>query len=130
MGVRFTIAVVQRSSYMHLLTHVGIDRAFSPRQVGVKEIELIIDESSLRHIATLAEGIIDVYRVRVGPASEVAGKRLREVKLSPNWILAAIQNPRGASVPRADDVIEGGDTLLVVGRHGRESMLRKLFATG
>jgi len=132
MGIEFTAAVVQRSSYMRLLSHVGIDSAFSPRQVAASEIELIIDESSLRLVSNLAEGIIDVYRVRVGPGAEVVGKPLREVKLSPNWIIAAIQvaGSDTVSVPGAEDVVNAGDTLLVIGRHGRERTLRKMFDTG
>ena len=130
MGVAYASAVVHRRTYMHLLPHVGIDRAFSPRQVAVKEIELVADESGLRHLASLAEGIIDVYRVRVGESSEVVGRPLREIKLTPNWILTAIQHDADVRVPRADDTISAGDTLLVVGRHGREGTLKKLFATG
>jgi len=130
MGVDYAAAVVQRPNYRHLLKHVGIDRPFSQRQVAVKEIENIVDESGLRLTASLAEGIIDVFRVRVGADSGVIGKPLRKVNLSPNWIIAAIQNDEGVSVPVADDTITVGDTLLVVGRHGREGTLRKLFATG
>ncbi|MBT8484227.1 MAG: Trk system potassium transporter TrkA [Phycisphaerales bacterium] len=130
MGIPFVVAVVQRSHYLHLLRHVGIDRPFSPRQVAVKEIENIVDESPLRLTASLAEGIIDVYRVRVGPTAQVLGRPLKQIKLSPNWIVAAIQREGTVRVPQADDTISAGDTLLVVGRRGRESALRKIFVTG
>jgi trk system potassium uptake protein TrkA len=127
MGVASAVAVVQRGSYMHLLRHVGIDKPFSPRRVAVKEIELLVDESPLRRTASLAEGVIDVYRVRVGPKAELAGKALRDVRLSPNWIVAAIAHEQDVRVPRADDTIGVGDTVLMIGRHGQESSLRKLF---
>jgi trk system potassium uptake protein TrkA len=129
-GVRFAAAVVQRSSYMHLIRSVGIDRPFSPRQVAVDEIEQVVDESPLRLISTLAEGIIDVYRVRVGDASDVIGKSLREINLTPNWIVAAVQHDDTVRVPRAADTISAGDTIIVIGRRGREGTLRKIFATG
>jgi len=129
-GVRFAAAVVQRSSYMHLLHSVGIDRPFSPRQVAVKEIEAVVDESPLRLISSVAEGIIDVYRVRVGDSSDVIGKSLREINLTPNWIIAAIQHDDTVRVPRAADTIAAGDTIVVIGRRGREGTLRKIFATG
>ena len=38
LGVATSIAVVQRSKYLHLLPHVGIDHAFSPRADAVKAI--------------------------------------------------------------------------------------------
>ncbi|MDY7109025.1 MAG: Trk system potassium transporter TrkA [Planctomycetota bacterium] len=130
MGVPNAIAVVQRPNYLHLLTHVGIDKAFSPRRVAVKEIENVVDESPLRRTASLAEGVIDVYRLRVGKHADMLGKPLREVNLSPNWIIAAIQHGGDVHVPKADDTIDAGDTLLVIGRHGREGALRKLFHAG
>ncbi|MCP3906193.1 MAG: Trk system potassium transporter TrkA [Planctomycetes bacterium] len=129
-GVNFAIAVVQRSSYMHLIRSVGIDRPFSPRRVAVKEIEMVVDESPLRLLSSLAEGIIDVYRVRVGADSDVVGKSLREINLTPNWIVAAIQQDGKVRVPRAADTIYAGDTIIVIGRRGREGTLRKIFATG
>jgi len=130
MGVQSAIAVVQRQNYMHLLKHVGIDMPFSPRRVAVKEIENVVDESPLRKTASLAEGIIDVFRVRVGRSADVLGKPLHEINLSPNWIIAAIQHGGDINVPRATDTIHEGDTLLVVGRHGREGTLRKIFDAG
>jgi trk system potassium uptake protein TrkA len=130
MGVSSVVAVVQRPDYLHLLTHVGVDRPFSPRRVAVKEIESLVDESPLRRTASLAEGIIDVFRVRVGRNADVVGKPLREIKLTPNWIIAAIQHGGEVRVPQADDTIHAGDTVLVIGRHGRESTLKKIFGAG
>lgn len=129
-GVNDAVVVVQRDNYVHLLPSVGIDHSFSPRQVAVREIELMIDESGLRHVANLAEGIIDVYRVRVGDAADVVGRPLHEVKLTPSWMVAARQHGDDIAVPEAGDRIEAGDILLVIGRHGREGTLRKIFATG
>lgn len=130
LGVKDAIAVVQRPNYMHLLSSVGIDKPFSPRRVAVKEIEHILDDNPLRRMSSLAEGYIDVYRVRVGEKSEVVGKRLRDVKLTPNWMIAVLQRGGDSRVPTADDRIEAGDTLQVIGRHGEEGTLRQIFATG
>ena len=71
---------------------------------------------------------MDVYRVRVGMKSPVIGKPLRDIKLSPEWIVAAVQRDKTAQVPSANDVIEQGDVVLVVGRQGEESKLKKIFA--
>lgn len=127
-GVAKAIAVVQRQNYMHLFEHVGIDRAFSPRQTAVKEIEYLLDDSSLRQVASLAEGIVNVYQVRVGRGASVIDMPLREIKLTPDWMIAAIQNDNGVFVPTADDTLAEGDTVLLIGRHGHEARLHKLFA--
>lgn len=126
-GVRQAVAVVEQSKYLHVLKRLGIDKPFSPRAVAVREIERAIDERPLTQLASLAEGEVDVYRVRIKAESDVVGLPLREVKLSPNWMLAAIQRNGAIHVPGAQDVIQVGDTLLVVGRHGKEEALRKVL---
>jgi trk/ktr system potassium uptake protein len=141
MGVKIAIAAVQRTNYLHLMKRVGIDRPFSPRQVAIREIENLLADRRLHRLASLAEGGVEVYQVTVGRKAPVAGKMLREVKLAPDWVIAAIQHadadanrkaPRSETpdvhVPGADDVIIAGDTVLVIGRHGQESRLKQLLA--
>ena len=130
MGVKQAMAVVQRTTYFHLLKHVAIDQAFSPRMVAAKEIGQTISEGPLRQMASLAEGVIDVYWVRVGAQAKLLGKPLREIKLTPDWVLAAIQRGEDVYVPGAEDTLEPGDTVLMIGKHGLESKLKKLLAPG
>ena len=91
---------------------------------------MVLQESSLQRLSSLADGVVDAYRVRVGNDAPVIGKRLREIKLTPNWIVAAIRRGDRAWVPGADDTVEAQDTVLVVGRHGMEKQLKKIFDTG
>lgn len=129
-GVGSVIAVVQRPHYLHLLEHVNIDKSFSPRRVAVREVEQLVDKRPIQHAAYLAEGVIDVFRVRVGSGAPVVGKPLREIPRSSEWIIGAIQHGDDVYVPRADDQIAAGDVLLVIGHHGRESDLKKVFDAG
>ncbi|MHC4447878.1 MAG: NAD-binding protein, partial [Planctomycetota bacterium] len=130
MGVTQVIAVVQGSTYLDLVYHLGVDRVFNPSLVAAQEIESVLEERRLQQFSSLADGVVDAYQVRVGDGSPVIGKALREIKLSPNWIVAAIRRGDDASVPSADDTVEADDTVLVVGRHGMEKPLKKLFGAG
>jgi trk system potassium uptake protein TrkA len=127
LGVTTVIAVVQRPNYLDLLYHIGVDRPFSPRMVAVREIQSVLDDSKLRLLSSLAEGVVDVYRVKIDGTSDVVDTPLRDVKLGANWVIAAIRRKGKAWVPTADDFITAGDTVLVVGKHGMEKQLRKLF---
>ena len=126
-GVKQVMAVIERPKYLYLLPRVGIDHTFSPRMQAVREIERIIDTRPLTTLASLAEGEIDVYRVRIADTASVIGKPLREIKLAPNYMLAAIQRNGDSIVPGANDQIEKNDTLLVLGRSGQESALKKIL---
>jgi trk system potassium uptake protein TrkA len=128
-GVQQSIAVVQRADYMHLLASVGIDRAFSPRRVAVRELERFIAGDALQRITSLAHGSVDVYRLRVGSKATCLGKPLRDIRFTPKGGIAAVQNKERVEVPSADYVLDEGDTLLVIGPPGMESRLRKMFGT-
>lgn len=126
-GVTKVITVARKGQYLDLAYDIGVDEAFSTRHAAVEEIDQLLDESPLRHLGSLAKGSVDVYRVLVGDESPIHGKPLRELQLSPDWVLAAIQRDKKAFVPGADDIVNAGDVVLVVGKSGKDAALRKLF---
>lgn len=128
-GIGRAIAVLQRPTYLHLLEHVGIDRAFSPRVTAVTEILRLLDDAPVRKLASLADGIADVFEVVVSDyASDVVGQPLKGIHFPDNTLVAAIQRDEEAHVPGANDVIESGDHLIVIGPSDSPKRLRKLFA--
>jgi len=127
-GAKTAIAVLQHPIYLHLLKHVGIDKAFSPRVTAVTQIQQLLDTGPIRHLATLAEGIADVYEIRV-PASvkKIVQTPLREMQLPPKTMVAAIQRGDEVHVPGADDWIAAGDTVVVIAPSENVKKLKSLF---
>ncbi len=129
MGVTKVIAVAHAATYLDLAYHIGVDRAFSPSRVAATEIRRTLEEGPLQQLETLADGVVDAYQVRVRIQGQVVGVKLKELKLSPNWIVAAVRRGDRAWVPGADDTLEIGDTALLIGRHGTKKQLKQLFGT-
>ncbi|MEM1099088.1 MAG: Trk system potassium transporter TrkA [Planctomycetota bacterium] len=128
MGAKQAITVLQRSTYLHLLRHVGVDRAFSPRSTAVNEILRRIEGGPVRSLATLADGVADVYEVRVGEkAKSATGKPLRELELPEHALVAVIQRDGKAFVPGADDELKPRDTAMVIAPGTARKQLRKVF---
>ncbi len=128
MGARMAMAVLQRSTFMHLLEHVGIDRAFSPKDTAVAEILRLIDTRPVRQIASLWEGAADVYEISVPKvATRVVETPLREVAFPSRCLIAAIQRDDEVFVPGAQSVIKAGDTVIIIGPVKSDRDLRKLF---
>ncbi len=131
LGTSNCVAVLQRSTYMHLLQHVGIDKAFAPRVTAVNQILKLLDDGPVRHLASLAVGIADVYEVRVPTDSGngVIGTPLRDVRFPSRAIIAAIQRGDDVHLPGGEDVMQPGDTVVVIGPTGFEKHLKKTFGT-
>jgi len=131
MGAKMAIAVLQRGTYLHLIKHVGIDRAFSPREQAVTEIMRRLDEGPVRELATIAEDVAELYEVRVSAAATaVIDQPLKQAasKLPPRCLIVAVQRGDRVFVPTGDDEVRARDTLVVVGPTGQKRALRKAFA--
>ncbi len=128
LGAKTCIAVIEQLTYSHLLEHVGIDRAFSPHVVAARFISKMVDARSARSLATLADGVAEVYDVAATATSPVLGHALRNVKLPAGGMVAAIQRGDNVRVPAADDTIEQGDRLLIIAGSGIERDLSKLIS--
>ncbi len=129
LGVGKSIAVVQRTKYLHLFEHVGIDHAFSPRQVAVNAIEHLIDVGPVRSVAKFEGGVAEVYEVRPSPKAAILGRELRTLELPSQSMIAAIRRGDRVYVPGAEDQIAPGDTVLIIGPYGINEKLLKLFTT-
>jgi len=129
LGVSMVIAVVQRSKYMHLLPHVGIDYAFSPRSDAVKSIRALIDTDPVRSLAAFDNDVAEVYEIRPSKRAKVIGHELRNIKMPAQSMIAAIQRGDDVHIPGAEDQIQAGDHVLVIGPREIGGGLRKLFVS-
>ena len=126
-GVDTVTVIVQRSTYLDSVFAIGLDRAYSPRTVAAKQIEEALDERAVKTISKLADGSVSVFRVRIGPQCDIAGQRLRTVKLTPDWSIIAVQRGDATRVPHADDELVPGDEVLVLGRTEHGDRLEEIF---
>jgi len=127
-GAAEAIAVQQRGTYLHLIEHVGIDRAFSPRVAAVAELQQLLDTSPVKQLASLAKGVADVYEVRVSAAAtDIVGVPLKQTKLPARTIIAVVQRGESAFVPGADDQLQADDMLVIIGPAGIAKELRRVF---
>ena len=127
LGAQLTVAVITQPKYLTLLEHVGIDHPFSPRVVAAKEVLRLIDESPVKRLATIAEGVADVYELTHARNGSAVGKQLKDIKLPKGAFVAAVQRQDDVRVPGADDTIQSGDGLIVIGPRKIERQLRDLF---
>lgn len=127
MGVPTTVVVVQRSTYTHLMSHVGITYAFSPRAVAVAAMMHLIDPDPVHSLAKFADDLAEVFRVSPVSKAAAIGFELRNIMMPPQTMIAALQRENEVFVPGAEDRIFAGDCVLVIGPGDQAGALRKLF---
>ena len=128
-GASMVVAVQQRGTYLHLMEHVGIDKAFSPRITAVTEITRLMARGAIRKLAPLAEGYAEVFALRVpDTATKAVGKPLHELELPQHAMLAVIQREAEVFVPLATSTVEPGDVLIVIAPESAAKPLGRMFA--
>ena len=128
-GATSAVCVMQRPTYLHLLEHIGIDRAFSPRATAVNEIIRLLDSRDVRHLATLSRGVAELYELHLGDelAKGVVDRALMDIEFPPHCLVAAISRGERVYIPGAQDKFEPGDVVVILGPAEVEKKLNKLF---
>ncbi len=127
LGVPVTCAVIHKPHYLPVLENVGIDYPMSPRVVAAENLLNFIEESGVRVLANLAPKVADVYEVGPVTGGDGVGKQLKSIELPKATLIAAVQRNGDACVPKAEDSIEKGDLLIVLGPHHIRKTLRRMF---
>lgn len=131
MGAKSAVCVLQRSVYMHLLSHIGIDKVFSPRSTAVGEILRRLETGSMRNLATLADGVAEVYEARLTKAAAaVIGTPLKDLDLPEQALVALVQRGGKTFIPGAADALAVGDTVVVIAPSKARRPLRKALLGG
>ena len=114
LGVRRTVALVQKPDYVALYQQLGIDVAVSPRLLCANRILAFVRSRSISTIASIEEGKAEVLEVEVSPGCKLDGRKLKEAGLPKGCIIGAITREDGAIVyPTGEDEILAGDHLVV-----------------
>jgi len=114
------IAKVNRRSFASMLGSVGIESVISPKDITVNYILRFVRamQNSMGSNVTTLHRIVDdkaeALEFSVGKNSGCAGKKLRDLKLKPNLLIACIIHGNKLIIPRGDDVINEGDNVVVV----------------
>lgn len=123
LGVRKVIAKAQNDIHGKVLYKIGADRVVFPeRDMGVRVAHNLVSSSILDYI----ELAPDYSIVEIAAIEEWEGKNLKELRLPTRYGINVMAIKQGKDInisPYADDVINKGDVLIVIGNN---EDLRKL----
>ena len=112
-GAKKVMALIKRPHLTHLLPHLGIDAAISPRIATANVILKYVRRGRVLSIFELPESDAETLELVVAPGSEVAGKRLREAGLPSGAIIGAIVHQDDILIPKGDTFVHPEDRVVV-----------------
>lgn len=119
LGVKRVELVINKPDYEQVLQNISgfldIEAIASPRKVTVVEIKKYLTDKNFTIIGKLRDGGIVFIELKVADGSSGAGKRVRDLRLPPACMIAALMKDDGsARVPGAQDIVNAGDRLIII----------------
>lgn len=132
MGAGRSVARVFNPSYLDYSTfdyrrHFQIDRLLSLEHLTAVELAKVIRKSGLFAIENFARGGIEVQEVAVEEDAKAVGVHLRELQLPRGVRVGLISSPTRVVIAGADDVVNVGDHVTLIGKRDDVESVTRLF---
>lgn len=118
-GAKRTIARVRHTAYgseYRSLTNdrLGIDITINPEHVAATEIVKVVKSIHTSEIEFFCKDKVQMAGMRLGPESPLLTKKLKELSLGENTLIAAIIRQNRLIIPRGNDSLELGDHIYLL----------------
>ena len=119
-GSRKLITKINRIDFDGIVSHLELDSIVYPKNITADTIVSYVRAmnnrrgSNIETVYNLIKGRVEAVEFIVGEGSPVVGKPLMELSLKPGVLIATIQRGRTQIAPRGQDVIEPGDSVVIV----------------
>jgi trk system potassium uptake protein TrkA len=115
LGAAKGVAIVKRADYSPLLVDsTPIDLALNPSEVTASRVLTMVRRGRVRNLSLLQEGRAEIIEMVAGANSAIAQAPLRELDLPHGCLVAMIIHGDELRIPRGEDRIAPGDTVIVV----------------
>lgn len=127
-GVPRTMALVNDPDNEEVFRQLGIDLIFSATRIigSIIEGQTIYDE--ITHIFPADEGRLHVTEVVLGQEAPAAGKKLLELELPEESLVACIIREGQTIVPKGDSLLQAADRLILIALPENEERILRTLA--
>jgi len=119
-GVQKTVTKVDRNEYAGLFSDQGVGSVVCPKELTANEIIRYVralanggGAGAVKALHRIVEGKAEALEFTVG-ASAFTGRPLAKLRIKPDILIACISRNNQVIIPKGDDTIERGDTVVVV----------------
>lgn len=114
------ITKVNRIDFDDVIRHLEIGTVIYPKNITAESIVRYVRAmkntigSNVETLYSIIKGKVDAAEFIIKENSPVIGRKLMEMKLKPNILVASILRNRKVIIPRGGDTIEVGDSVIIV----------------
>lgn len=119
-GSRKVVTKINRIDFDSVTSHLDLDSTVYPKNITANIIVSYVramnnaGSSNIETLYNLNKGNVEAAEFTVLEGSPIVGKPLMEMSFKPGVLIAAIQRGRNIISPRGQDVIQPGDSVIIV----------------
>ncbi|HHO54036.1 MAG TPA: Trk system potassium transporter TrkA [Deltaproteobacteria bacterium] len=126
-GARRTVALVSRPDYSTIYNQLGIDVVLSPRTVASEHVLRYCRQHELQSLTVIEDGGAEILELLAHPGSRITGVQVKRLPIPRGALLAAILKGDRVLIPRGDDIVAPGDTVVVLTTPSARNGVVRLF---
>lgn len=126
-GVHRTAALVSRPDYGEIYNQLGIDIVLSPRTVASEHVLRYCRQHELQSLTVIEDGAAEILELLAHTGSRITGQQVKRLPIPRGALLAAILKGDRVLIPRGDDIVAAGDTVVVLTTPSARSGVVRLF---
>lgn len=127
-GAGRVITLVNSGTYAPLMAPLGIDVVVSPRAITVSTVLQQVRRGRIRSVHSIADNFGEIIEVEALETSSVVGMPLRDAKLPPGVVIAAVVRGGEVEMAHGRTVIEVGDLVVLFAAKGAVKRVEKMFS--
>jgi len=126
-GVKEALAVVHQPDFAPLVSRLDIDHAVTPRACIANRILKLVNQERSSALAVLEDGKIEILEFKIDNANSLAGQELKSIKFPKQSLVASILRGDEVIVPGGTDLVQAGDSVIVIVEAQSIEAIQKLF---
>ena len=127
LGIKRTVALVNKNSYMHIASNLGIDAPVSMQNSMVGSILKFIRHGDIDSVHNISGGDLEVVEMPVQASSRLAGHSIRDVKFPPETLVLALTRNSETVIPEGTNVLKVGDNVIFIAREESAPKIERMF---
>jgi trk system potassium uptake protein TrkA len=128
LGVRRTIALVNKESYLPLLSMIGVDASVNTRVAAADAILAFVRRQEVKTLAPLGDIDAEIVEFEIGARSRLVGAGLATLTVPPGSIIASIIRGEEVLIPTGASVLAAADRIVVFTLPRASRAVQRLFS--
>lgn len=129
LGIKRSIALVNKFNYLTVASRLGADVIISPKYSVVNTILKFIRRGKVKSVHSIFGGLAEVIESTLDGSRGFVGREVRDVRMPDNSLIVAVTRNGSHIVPRRNYILQDGDKLTMVAKTESIARVEEMFNT-